>query len=178
MFVRTMCYPVTVLGPGKRLGVWLSGCSKRCPGCMSPELQERRQSDDVALDALMDVIAGQNRQIDGVTVSGGEPFEQAEELCGLLAFLHGQVSQDILVYTGWTFDEVKADPQAQKCLPYIATLIDGEYVESLNDGVGLRGSSNQTVHRLAPSPEFDYEGEERRVQGFMFQNNLFTAGVR
>ena len=178
MFVRTICYPVTVLGPGKRLGIWLSGCSKRCLGCMSPELQERRESDEVSLDYLMSVLTAQAPDADGITISGGEPFEQGEDLFRLVKNLKKNISDDILVYTGWTLSEVLSDKWGARTVSMISTLIDGAYVADLDDGQGLRGSSNQVVHKLGPSPSYDYEQCERHVQGFVFDNKLFTVGLR
>lgn len=178
MYVRTICFPVTVLGPGRRLGIWLSGCSADCPGCMSPELRDRRPEDRVPLETIGRLVERHADEIDGVTISGGEPFEQAEELHGLARLLRERGVDDILVYTGWTIDAVRADEWGSRVLELISTLIDGPYVDELNDGVGIRGSSNQTVHRLRPSPDYDYEGCERRVQGFVFENRLFTAGLR
>lgn len=177
MYIRTMCYPVKVLGPGRRLGIWLSGCSRGCPGCMSPELQTRLATDDVPLEQVMGMIGAHADGIDGVTISGGEPFEQADELCELLAFIAGEVTQDILVYTGWSLDEIRADEGASRALEHVSTLIDGPYVQGLDDGQGLRGSSNQTVHRLKPLPHFDFEHAERQVQSFVFDNQAFVVGV-
>ena len=177
MYVRTICYPVTVLGPGRRLGIWLSGCSKRCPGCMSPELRERRATDDVPLETVFRVVDARADDIDGVTISGGEPFEQARELCELVEHICENVTEDILVYTGWTLDDVRADTWGKRALSFIATLVDGPYVEEMDDGIGLRGSSNQVVHRLKRLPAFDFEHEKRRVQSFVFDNHAFMVGL-
>jgi len=178
MFVRTICFPVTVLGPGRRLGIWLSGCSKRCPGCMSPELQRRRDSDEVPFGQIRQLVASRSIGVEGVTISGGEPFEQNEELYRLVAFLKASVTDDILVYTGWTLQDVLADKWGSKTLPLMATLIDGEYIAEKDCGIGLRGSTNQVVHRINPSYDFDYERCERCVQSFVYENKVFMAGLR
>ena len=74
MRVRYVCYPVRTLGPGERLGIWVSGCSRGCSGCMSPELQTPLPSDEVAVGDLLDALRRQRRRYDGATISGGEPF--------------------------------------------------------------------------------------------------------
>ena len=54
----------------------------------------------------------------------------------------------VLVFTGGLLEEIQADSQLAKLLPYIDVLVDGPFVQKLNDGRGLRGSSNQRVHCL------------------------------
>ena len=144
---------------------------------MSPELQDRRPTDDVPLKTVFRVVDARASDIDGVTISGGEPFEQAHELCELVEHICENVTEDILVYTGWTLDDVRADPWGKRALLSIATLVDGPYVEEMDDGIGLRGSSNQVVHRLKVLPEFDFEHEKRRVQSFVFDNHAFMVGL-
>ena len=85
--------------------------------------------------------------IDGITITGGEPFLQSGELAELVTYLREQVSEDILVYTGYTYDELQAirNPLVTTVLQQIAVLIDGPYVEKLNDNRPLRGSANQQI---------------------------------
>ncbi len=89
--------------------------------------------------------------IEGVTLSGGEPFEQSAE--ALLDFCR-MVKNDsrnlsIIVFTGYLLEELKEKEDYAGILNYIDILIDGPYMEELNDGKGLRGSSNQRIHFLS-----------------------------
>lgn len=178
MYLRYICYPVTVLGPGKRLGIWMSGCDKRCPGCMSEDLRERRDSDLISIDVVKELIRENASGIDGVTISGGEPFDQPEDLYELVEFLTDEVTKDILVYTGYSFEELDSSPDTRRVLSIIATLIEGEYVQSEDDGKGIRGSRNQRVIKNRPFPGFDYEGCARERQLFVFGKDTFAAGLR
>lgn len=177
MRIRYVCYPVTTLGPGERLGVWVSGCSRGCPGCMSPELQESLPSDEVAVDALLASVRAQRERCDGVTISGGEPFDQPEELAELVRGLR-EIAGHVLVYTGYRLEELRADPRRARALEGIDVLVDGPYERALNDGRGVRGSSNQRVWRLTdPDDPYDYEGVERRTQTFVFGDTVLMAGL-
>lgn len=178
MFVHHICFPVTTLGPGKRLGIWVSGCSKACVGCMSEELKDREESDRISLESLQRMIAGYAGRIEGVTISGGEPFDQVEELAMLVAFLSKYVSEDILLYTGYTFEELQGMSGAERVLKHVATLIDGAYVESLDDGEGLRGSRNQKVVRIDGRCDFDYLHAMRAQQLFVFGDSVLAVGLR
>ena len=101
---------VTTLGPGSRLVVWVNGCPRRCKGCVSPRLQAsapQNERDVIAFLRQFDLS-----DVDGVTVSGGEPFLQTEELLRMVRYLRGQGVEDILVYTGYTLGELRARYEA------------------------------------------------------------------
>lgn len=176
MRVRYVCYPIRALGPGERLGIWVSGCARRCPGCMSPELQTSLPTDEIPVEDLLGAVRSRRERYDGVTVSGGEPFDQPEELAALLAGLRDVVDH-VLVYTGYRVEELRADPVRSAALELVDVLIDGAYERELDDGRGLRGSSNQRVIRLTPD-DFDYEGAERVTQSFVFGDSVLLAGLR
>lgn len=178
MYIRHLCYPVKVLGPGRRLGIWFSGCRKHCPGCMSADLKERRASDWIDLSLLKEMILPRASEIDGVTISGGEPFDQMEALTELVEFLAHEVTADILVYSGYLYSEIKSMNGAERALSGISTLIDGEYRSELDDGTGLRGSSNQKVVFLKEAARYDYEHARRNRQVFSFEDDALAIGLR
>jgi len=80
-----IAYPVTVLGPGHRLVVWVAGCKKRCKGCISPEMLNPKAGKKIDTSVLMKHLARINYELDGITISGGEPFDQAGAVQELLA---------------------------------------------------------------------------------------------
>ena len=96
--------------------------------------------------------------VDGVTISGGEPFDQPQQLNRLVTLLHAELTEDILVYTGYTLEQLQLRncPDTNGVLDKIAVLIDGAYVEELDDGVGLRGSSNQKIHAFRQPERYAY----------------------
>lgn len=144
-------YPVTALGPGRRIGIWTQGCSIRCLGCVS--LDTWKADRDKALE-ISELIRWCKRvsdgQPDGITISGGEPFDQARALSTLLDGLHtwrrsAASPFDILCYSGYRLEKLTKDHP--RLLERIDALICDPYVESLATERAWRGSDNQ---RLVP----------------------------
>jgi len=138
------------LGPGLRYAIWTQGCPFECPGCISPEGRPVEGGSIVDVDDLAaDIIA--NTEIEGITISGGEPFVQSASLAALLSRVKADRPQlDVIVFTGFTKDTLKQVEHADELLKYVDLLIDGHYVSELDDGRGLRGSSNQRLYFLTP----------------------------
>ena len=133
--------PMTqALGPEKRYALWVQGCNKRCKGCISPDAQPLDGGDWIAVSKLADEILAVP-EIEGITISGGEPFLQQDSLCELIDSVRAKRNMGVIVYTGMLYAEVVDTPLAQRC----DLIIDGEYIEELNDDRSLRGSSNQNV---------------------------------
>lgn len=138
-----------VLGPGVRYALWVQGCKKRCTGCVFPEGQPLHKNGTyIAADDLAREIMATSG-IRGITVSGGEPFLQAEPLLELIKRLRAETDLDIMVYSGYRIEELRERGGAvAELLDYIDLLVDGEYIESLNTGAAYRGSDNQRIHAL------------------------------
>lgn len=134
---------VTVLGPGKRFAVWTQGCNRRCPGCTAPEAWDMQSGEEISVDALAMEIALSGA--DGLTISGGEPFLQPAALAGMIDLVRRRRDMGVIVYTGFTLEELREMPEAQALLERIDLLIDGPYIRERDDGLSLRGSSNQRV---------------------------------
>ncbi|SFP14520.1 4Fe-4S single cluster domain-containing protein [Prevotella sp. tf2-5] len=135
------------LGPGLRYVIWTQGCPFNCPKCITPEgrpIVSAKLADTVQL--ANDIIA--NKTIEGITISGGEPFLQATSVAELLKTVkEHRPKLNIIIFTGFLKENLLSD-DAQSILSMTDLLIDGPYMEALNDGVGLRGSSNQRLHFL------------------------------
>lgn len=181
MNLQRMYYPVLTLGPGRRIGLWTRGCAKHCPGCMSEDLKEMDPRREVPLLQLIHAIDAiwASQPVDGVTVSGGEPFDQAEELEALLRHLRTKTN-DVLVYTGYTMAEIDADPRKAAAAKPAGVLITGRYVKELNDGRALRGSSNQQIHFFEQSLQSSYGpvlAEDRTLQVGQGIADVFLIGL-
>ena len=151
MRVERIIKGVKTLGPGERLVIWTNGCNRRCEGCVSARLQEIDQSTE------MDIIESLNEfvyfDVDGITISGGEPFIQIEELKKVVEFFKSKNIIDILIYTGYLFEDLiqMNNPDINYILNNIAVLIDGEYVKNLdNNNSNIKGSENQRIIYLNP----------------------------
>jgi anaerobic ribonucleoside-triphosphate reductase activating protein len=134
-------------GPGSRAVVWTRGCSLACPGCFNPHTHPFTGGELVAVDELFDKIAG-SADIEGVTVSGGEPLQQRQALQLLLIRLRRDTRLSTLVFTGFTWDEVQRLPDAGALLAAIDVLVAGRDDDRQRLARGLRGSANKTVHLL------------------------------
>jgi anaerobic ribonucleoside-triphosphate reductase activating protein len=113
----------------------------------------------ISADSMADAILSAP-DIEGVTVSGGEPFLQAEALGAMLHRVRAErPALGVIVYTGYRYEELLAEPAAMPLLRETDLLIDGAYVRELDDGRGMRGSSNQRLlhltdrYRDTPLPE-------------------------
>lgn len=177
MYVARILYPVEVLGPGKRVGIWFCGCPRRCKGCSNPELWEFQERYKTTPETALEMIKSVSKEhtIDGFTITGGDPFYQPEELKRLLEMLK-VISDDILVYTGYKRCELEND-----LLENISVLIDGEYIEKLNDNSLLRGSSNQEIHILDKTKEAKYsnyfKSETNKIQNFFTSDGVVSVGI-
>ena len=142
-----ICNGSCALGPGKRYVIWVQGCLQSCKGCISPDSRPLVEKMLIGIDNMAaDIIATKN--IDGITISGGEPFLQATNLSSLLQIVKEKRPElNVLVFTGYTLEQLSSD-KAKLFMTYIDLLIDGPYIDQLNDEVGLRGSSNQRFHYL------------------------------
>lgn len=149
------------------------GCKFNCPGCMTPELQDHTAGRELDCTAMVEMAVKAPGPVDGVTISGGEPFDQPQQLCELVRLLCENLTEDIIIYTGYTLQELQERncPDTDAVLSAIAVLIDGRYVKALDDGIGLRGSSNQCVHIFRNPDRYAYMAEcKRQLQVFNYKN--------
>ena len=180
MFVARILYPVRTLGPGNRIGIWFCGCSHGCKGCSNPELWQRREEYRITPQRLMELVRSisDSAPVDGFTLTGGDPIEQPE-LSALLPELRG-ISGDILLYTGYTLEQLREMPGASGVLENVSVLIDGEYIAERNTGCQLRGSDNQRVIFLDESRRGGYEEYMRQgnmIQNFTVGNSVVSVGI-
>lgn len=135
-----------LLGPFFRFVLWVQGCTRKCPGCIAENMQSFEDGKNVKISELAEIISSGDTE--GITVSGGEPFCQADKLCRLIDEIHIQRPDfGVIVYTGYRYEELKSSeiPHVKELLLKTDILIDGEYIRELDDNAGLRGSSNQNA---------------------------------
>lgn len=103
MYVERIVYPVEVLGTGKRIGIWTQGCPHHCQRCINPELWSQHEKNKIDTDRIVSFVQNicNNNQVDGITITGGDPFFQKSELRRLLLRLK-EMNLEVLVYTGYT----------------------------------------------------------------------------
>lgn len=146
--VESLQWPVTVLGFGARIGIWFQGCSVGCAGCCAAHTWSADEGRSVPVDAVLDWVRGLPLdQVDGVTLTGGEPFEQPQALQALVSRLRREVRFerpiDMLCYSGFAWNRLLR--RHGDILALLDAVIAGPYVERLPPR-WLRGSSNQVIH--------------------------------
>lgn len=179
-------YPVTVLGYGKRIGLWLQGCSLSCPGCCSQDTwdQDGGAAIDVAelLGWCRDSSGG---DLDGVTISGGEPFEQADALAELLSGLRTWAQRldrevDLLCYSGLPLWRLQANYAS--ILALLDAIIPEPFVQTLPAAV-WRGSANQPLVALSDLGRHRYssgnvlDSAAKRLQIQVDENRIWMIGI-
>ena len=149
IYLNKAHFPVTVLGPGKRIGLWLQGCSLRCRGCISRDTWDRDDSHKISVEFLLDWCKSVSADgLDGVTISGGEPFEQPEALLVLLQGLtdwRNSLSQpfDILCYSGLPYSVLENN--FANLLGFMDAIIPEPFLEDRPADGPWRGSANQPL---------------------------------
>jgi anaerobic ribonucleoside-triphosphate reductase activating protein len=151
----------TVDGEGWRTTIFFQGCSHHCKGCHNPQTWDFNGGNEMTLSQLMDIIEDDRKDnplIDGVTLSGGDPFFQAKEVEKLCKELKER-DYNIWAYTGFEFErfiEYKQNPS--KCtdekvtrdmlelLNYVDVVVDGKFIQELKTlDTAFVGSSNQRI---------------------------------
>lgn len=155
------------LGPSPRYVIWFHGCDKHCPGCIAIDWNRKREpqfnlSVRTIVEAIKDVPF-----LEGVTISGGEPFLQQDALLELIQELHAN-GLGVIVYTGYQLSELQnfRDKRIDTILALIDVLIDGRYVSALDDDKPFRGSSNQQIHQFTD-----------RYVGYFAQNSARKSSI-
>lgn len=185
MFVEQILYPIETLGPGKRIAVWTAGCTKHCFNCANPELWDAQNKSRIDVKDVAQIIHNICREnvVDGITFTGGDPLEQAEEMILLLKLIKSDIN-DVLVYTGYQYSELCLLLEEKKLIDlkkYITVLIDGPYIDEMNDNsCSLRGSLNQEIIYFDKTYQHCYEkylSKGRKIQNVMLGNRLISVGI-
>jgi len=136
-------------GPGRRTVLFVQGCPIQCPGCQNPHLQDADGGREMDVEDALTLVLEHGLPL---TVSGGEPFAQAEAVDLLLTWYRafGPADADVVVYSGFVYEDLvmmaDAVPGIKGVLAQADVLVDGPYIRELDhDRMQWRGSSNQRV---------------------------------
>lgn len=136
-----------VLGPGMRFAVWFYGCPRKCPGCVAAEMNSSTEF-NIFLPGELAKRALAVRDIEGVTISGGEPFAQDPDSMGQFLSIVRDSGLSVMAYSGYLLEELREDAKRAPLLRFVDILVDGPYVEREDHGELWRGSANQRIHFL------------------------------
>ncbi len=145
--INRLHFPVTVLGPGRRLGLWLQGCGIGCSGCVSRDTWDVAGGTAVEVASLVETCQQMTGGgVDGLTITGGEPFEQPVALAAFLDALAGwraAAGFDVLCYSGLPLKRLERDHAG--LLARIDALIPEPFIEAQATDAPWRGSQNQPL---------------------------------
>ncbi|KJF24929.1 MULTISPECIES: 4Fe-4S single cluster domain-containing protein [Rhodococcus] len=188
MLLSRLHYPVTSLGFGRRAGIWVQGCTVHCRGCVSRDTWPADEAMRVEIDSVLDWLRELD-DVDGITVSGGEPTDQPDALRILLNGIEMWRATrandvDVLLYSGRTTDELA------QSLPWLSKAVDvvvsGPYIRELASDSALRGSSNQVVEVCsklgamrypAESREETYADQRREIGVHVDEHTIWMVGI-
>ncbi len=136
-------------GPGTRAVIWVQGCSLGCHGCFNPETHAFEPGKSIPVEALFQRLIAIQSQIEGITISGGEPLQQYRPLIHLLSRIRLETRLSVLLFSGFTWEEIQHFPDVETLLACVDLLIAGRYDASQRLAQDLRGSANKRLHFLS-----------------------------
>lgn len=171
MRIASIVHDSIVDGQGLRLAVFVQGCSHNCRGCHNPQSHDPKGGHEESIKNIIHKIET-SKLIDGVTLTGGEPFGQAL-LCAKIAIASKKLGYNVWTYTGYTYEQLRKENRADYDLLLANTdvLVDGPFVEELKSyELHFRGSKNQRLidvkKSLAADEIVEYFEEEHILDKF------------
>ena len=141
-------------GPGFRTAIYCAGCAHHCPGCHNPESWDFAAGEWMEVDDLVQLVKEDG--MSNVSFSGGDPFYQAEAFTELARRIKEETSKTIWCWSGFTLEEIEADPVMREMLPWLDVLVDGPFLlEERDTDLLFRGSPNQRIIYLHGAPRED-----------------------
>ena len=174
MNIRGYCLS-KVNGPGVRFVLWTQGCSKGCSECFNPETWSTNIYKELSPTQIFELI--KNFEVDGVTISGGDPLEQEDELLELLMLLSTmRLRKGVILFSGFTRAEISSNFIREQCLKYIDVLIDGRYEKNLKIDFSLRGSSNQEFYSFSDKISSDELSFDQEIEISSLEGDIMMTG--
>jgi len=185
VYINQIFYPVRTLGFGSRVGLWFQGCSIHCKGCIS----EHTRAFDEKFLMNLNYVFYKLKELkkfnpDGITISGGEPFDQPNALSKILKFVRKLKYKEILVYSGYNYGYLKNN--YKDILKNIDILISGPFMVNLSGSKIWRGSDNQEIIILSKKTKNKYKdinlndmlySENRNIQIEVFNDRILIIGI-
>ncbi|MEW6418558.1 MAG: 4Fe-4S single cluster domain-containing protein [Nitrospirota bacterium] len=135
-------------GPSKRAVIWLQGCSKMCRGCFNPSLKDIKGGNKIAVKDILKWLISL-KDIEGISISGGEPTSQMPALLTLLKAVRKKTCLSVLVFSGYTIRKIQSMPGGNELISLTDVLLDGPYDPEQSNPPGVWPSSkNQKMHFL------------------------------
>ncbi len=174
-------HPIYNLGPGKRIGIWVQGCSIQCKNCINKTLWDADGGEKVHILTVFDFIINLSKDYDGITISGGEAFDQYPQLMAFAMMVKRKTNLNILVYSGYYLSELEKkfpDKTFFKCLDF---LIDGPFQHNQRENNSIKASTNQSIYIFKDAKVFQVESidnQENKLFSLQcYENTFYMAGI-
>lgn len=178
--ISRLHYPVTSLGPGKRVGLWFQGCSIRCTGCISTDTWAHGKN-EVDITEVFDLLDVWLPESNGITITGGEPFDQPDQLRLILTHCRSYDHLTTFVYSGYSLESLAVKLKSMDGL--IDVLMAGPLDITQSQNKPLRGSDNQKLIAFSDKGDFvinqiEQHYSENTILNFSFDDQtVWFAGV-
>ena len=178
--VADICPATRSLGPGLRAALWVQGCPIHCKGCIAPDWIPSKPATIMTPEEAGTRLL-QRKDIEGITLSGGEPMIQAEGLTAMVRYIRKKKDLHIICFTGFRYETLLKSDSSLNIKPFIEELdilIDGPYVNHLNNGQSFAGSTNQRIIDLSErSLPGDQIWEPRKMEFHIRNRNILAVGI-
>lgn len=177
MFIHSVIEKSKVNGPGIRYTIWFQGCSIQCPGCANKHMWEhdRKLGNRTPKELFAEV--SKQKGIDGISISGGEPLDQYEDLVEFLELCRRDADIEVFLTSGHTIKEIAE--KYPEILRLVDILVEGPFMQDKVDNTpAWRGSTNQGIHLLSGRAlkYKDYEPEYTTELIFGKDGNMKATG--
>jgi anaerobic ribonucleoside-triphosphate reductase activating protein len=143
-------------GPGLRMTIFAQGCPHNCKNCHNQHTHafESENATKMTVSEIIKRIKN-NPILDGVTFSGGEPFSQPNGFFALATAIRAELPElNIWCYSGFTYEQIIAEPNRAKLFSMLDILVDSPFIENKQSyDLHFRGSSNQRIINVKKSQE-------------------------
>ncbi|BBH16999.1 radical activating enzyme [Nocardioides baekrokdamisoli] len=176
--ISRIAAPITVLGPGRRVVVWVQGCTLACAGCASADTWSARGGREMSVEEVTAEVLRlvQEYDLDGLTISGGEPFQQAEAVADVLAAVRAaRADLDTVAFTG--YDAAVARRRSVRLARLVDILVAGRYDPTQPSDRPLLASANQKIVTSDRGADRLAEVTAVRVQVAADEDDLFVVGL-
>lgn len=165
-------------GPGLRDTIWLQGCTVGCPGCCNQRYWPHQRRALIPVSRFLAHFRMRIGRIDGLSLSGGEPTEQAEAAAALFCAVRA-LGLSTVCYTGRPYEDLRVSDRFQPLLHVTDLLIDGPFLLAERDSnLHWRGSRNQRLIRLSNRfSEGDLQCKESKGEIILSPNSIMLHGV-
>ena len=178
--LNKILFPIYNLGDGKRMGIWVQGCSLGCENCLNRTLWNKRGGKSISIVDLFNWVVLQQSNFDGITISGGEPFQQYEQLMAFLYLIKMKTTLTVQCFTGYTLSELQELFPDKIFMKYIDILVDGRYIQEQHENTNLKGSKNQRIYKFINGVPFEHDVLETSTKwsiNINDQGQIHMAGI-